>query len=530
MNVYNNKLKYLFSILIVIFLVVWAFNFYYNRKNNTIYEKQEISQNLTTNNNFFSSTSSSSFVFGLNSVFNFDPVIKNILAKPNEYFLYKSLFAKYHINHLRYPGGIPTRYYFWDNITLIKDATDAISRYYYAQGTKGGDENGKKYARFNFTVDPNNYTQFLNFVKTAGIKPIIQMNTLFYIDKDKIYQTESFQKNFDAFPLKNDRWTKIANYLNAQMDYTHSIFPEPLIWELGNEDNAIFDATEYGIIVKNYTDIIKARYPNDKVIAAMSAGEIKTARKAQWNKDFIAYLDQNNSLTKVDYFAPHYYIDAPFSSQSQIDINSRIKSTDFKKYFDDMKSNFPVGYSPKFSITEFSELLHSDDNVNYNTQLDAMLMWDELLKFHSDPAIVSVTKLGFTADKNALFFDKTISNNFSYVDQSRQDSDTFAYIPPQAEAVKIFYDTTGDNVIEYIVNDNYELLLTQTDQSKYLQILNFNDTSQTIDVLSYGLSTYTIYTLPDLKAYYWDSEYNKITGNSTGTLILPPHSFTIVSQ
>lgn len=477
----------------------------------------------------------STFKFGMNSVFNFDPVIKKIISNPDEYPLYAPLFSKYHITYLRYPGGIPARYYFWDRYDLTKDATNAISKYYYSQGTKSGGTNGDQYARFTFIVDPNNYNHFLTYVKVSGIEPIIQMNTLFYVYNGKIYQTEPFQKGFVAIPLEDDRWEKIAEYLNEQMDYTHNIFPQSLIWEIGNEDNAIFDAEEYGLIVSKYTDIIKTRYPNDKVIAAMSAGELKSERKAQWNKDFIAYLDKNNALSKVDYFAPHYYIGTLFVSQSQIDIDARIKSSEFREYFDDMKSNFPIGYSPKFSITEFSELLHSDDNINYNTQLDAMLMLDELMKFHSDSAIVSVTKLGFTADKNALFFDKSISNTFSYVDKTRQDSDVFSYIPPQTEAVKIFYDSTGDTIIGYEVTDNYELLATASTTSstasgttKYVQILNYKNAEYTIDITKYGQGTYTTYTLPSLTDHYWDSAANKKTGTASGSLKLPAHSFTTV--
>jgi len=530
MNLLNLKQKYSLGIFFVILVIIIIFGINFLKKNNTeTFVSNEISNvNIDNNVELNSVTQSSSFKFGMNAVFNFDPVIKKIIADPTKYSLYAPLFAEYHIDHLRYPGGIPVRYYFWNNINLIKNATDAISRYYYAQGTKAGDENGKNYARFNFSLDPNNYSQFLNFTKTAGIKPIIQLNTLFYVYNNNIYQTESFQKNFDAFPLEADRWTKIANYLNAQIDYTHNIFPESLIWEIGNEDNAIFDATEYGIIVSKYTDIIKAKYPNDKVIVAMSAGEIKSERKAQWNKDLINYLDKNNALSKIDYFAPHYYIGATFMSQAQADINKRIKSEDFKKFFDDMKSNFPSTYTPKFSVTEFSELLHSDDNINYNTQLNAMLMWDELLKFHSDSSIKSVSRLGFTADKNAIFFDKTTSKNFSYVDQSRQDSNIFTYIPPETDAVKIFFDGTGDTILDFSVTDDYELLVTKTNSTKYLQVLNYNDTVKTIDISSYGSGTYTTYTLPVLTTYYWDIEANKTTGNATGLVTLPAHSFTTI--
>ena len=79
--------------------------------------------------------------FGLNADID-DPIYQRIIVQSNSEF--KELFAEYGIKFIRFPGGIPTRYFFWDNQELSSEALDLLSSYLKKRGNRRGDIYEKK--------------------------------------------------------------------------------------------------------------------------------------------------------------------------------------------------------------------------------------------------------------------------------------------------------------------------------------------------------------------------------------------------
>lgn len=500
--------------------------------------------NNTNNTNNTSNTNTTvlkdSLEFGVNVPFT-DPVLRTIIADPTAYSNYSVILNKYNIVHYRYPGGIPVRYYFWDRSDLIHTATYKIGDFYEQIGNL---DEATNYHRFNYSVDPNNYEQFLNFVNAVGGKPIIQLNTLFYVDNGQVYQTEPFFQSeifVTVIPLQSDRWYRIEKYLEEQMLFTHNIISEDITWEIGNEDNALLNAPTYGYIVSKYTDIIKSRYPNDKVIVQMTPGDFKKERKGQWNDDLIAYLVSNYSLDKIDYFAPHYYYNATQPYPNQAAINERIQNSAADDYFASVLASFPVGYNPKLSITEFEAALHPEYNNFTNSQIHAIIFLDTLFKFYKNPQTVSATKHAFTPMKSGMFYDRVDYKDLLYYDPLRQDTDMFEYVPPRTDATRLFYDDVKGTFVDYKITSAYEMLVTKYAGNNIVAILNYENFPSQVDISSYYVNNtnpkiYNTYVFDqinfnyDARSFYWDIANNTVRGNAGSIITVPAHSFTIVKN
>lgn len=484
---------------------------------------------LTTNN-----AVADVFKMGVNQAFT-DKVLQRLIADTTtaKFTAFASFFNQYHVDHWRYPGGTPTRYYIWDDTTsknLTGKAIGRLSDYYYATDRP---DKAADYANRSIKFDTANFKQYVRFMKQTGVKPLITLNTLFYRDADTVYPVSLFlaKNSVDEIDmgLQPDRWTKIYANVKAEIDYVHSQIAGNLYWEMGNESYAIQGASSYGDVVIRLTNMIKFYYPNDKIIVAFSKGSFKNEKKVKWNTDFITYMQGNNFLNKVDYWAVHYYYDVDSAFTNQDSINKKMQDNFFNSsYIAETKTYFPNGYTPKIFLTEFTPLL-STDSYNFNTQLNAMWLFDILMKFHSNSIVAGCTKHTGTGQKNALWWDSSLVASLPYVDTSLNDSPVFKYISPTAKAEQIFFDSTGTDVVNFFLNTNYEALLTKNTTNLIFQVLNYNDVSKSFDLSSYtGTKSYTTYVMDDLSNHYWNIITNKTTGTATNTLTLPAHSFTTI--
>lgn len=476
----------------------------------------------------------SSFLVGINQPFSTsDGSFQKILANPSSYPSYAALFAKYHIKTIRYPGGTVQRYYFWNDKGQTINGKNLSS----AAAQMLVDHSGNK-KDVNQEYNVGNYEQFLHFTVAAGLQPIIGLNDVFYQDGSNIYPVTTLRGKGGDLGLQANRWPAIESYIEAQLKFTHSIIPGSVTWEIGNESHSIMDAEHYGEVVVNYSAWIKKLYPNDKIIVSYSKGPFSAKNNkdgsytAQWNNDLVAYLEKNNALSRVTYFTLHYYYGSDNSFATQSELDAQVKDNYFTQgLMRDMKAPFPSSYTPKFSATEFSPL-STTAQPEYNTQMHALLMLDDLMKLHSDSSIVSVSRHTGINSKNGSFFTNDMISQAplsSYASGS-SDSALFPYIPPETTAMEIFSDATGDTpVVPLQITDTYELLVTQTGTKKFIQILNYETSAQVIDIHTYGNGVYTTYTFPDLTAHLWNATTNKTSGTTAnGSITVPAHSFTTI--
>lgn len=489
----------------------------------------------------FSTTSS--FKFGINQPFdesNTKYIIKDILNYP----LYKNVFSKYKVSDFRYPGGTTNHYYFWDDECKLHNgktySTMALQTYAVVRNEQRGFERIDPTRTMSCQKD--SYKNFLNFTIATGVHPVIGLNGMFYHDGDAVYQTQLLAGQ--NFALQPDRWAKIEASIKGQLDYTHSILKGPIQWEIDNENYDTMSAEGYGEVVEHYVNLTKKYYPTDEVLVVFSRGNYqypddeRASLGAEWNKALIASLIKTNVLQKIDYFVIHYYYNSEADIINQTgkpSINGNIQQPFFFDMMKDVKSYFPSWYTPKFYFTEFSPSL-TNANKNFNTQTHALLMWDALMKFHSDNNIVAVYRHTGTGWKNGAFTTAesvALSPFNTYVPATQKDSPVFPYIPPATEATRIFFEATGNSVVEPItLTDNYEMLVTKKGPVTYLQILNYETSPQTIDISKYNTKNlngvYSMYVLPNLSDHFWDTQANKKTGIVKNTITVPGHSFTTV--
>lgn len=470
------------------------------------------------------------FLFGLNAPFT-DPVLQNIISKPE--LSSKELFESYHINYLRYPGGIPTRYYFWDHADLTGEAMKL-----YADYLKGREDKRKDYYSNyseNVKTSKNNYEEFLVYCKKNGVTPIIEFNTTFYISNNKIYQVEKFQKQRSDLLLQSDRWKAIEDYLVAQMKFTHKIVDE-VIWEFGNEDYFMYDAEVYANLAINFLNIVKKEYPNDKIIVEMSNSWSKGEKKKEWNKLLINYFDSKGVLGKIDYFAPHFYDNGGEQFENNTEMMSKITRDNVSKFVEVTVANFPNGYKPKLFFTEFAAVMTALDNKNYNTQMHALLYFNYYMRFFASPYIAGIVQHTFTTLKAGFFYSPIVTDKLDYVKESNSTTEIIKYIPPQSEAIKIFFDTVGENLFSFYPTDSYLLLITTSKNNVHVQILNFDDKPHEVkfhnieDLIGNKYGSVKTYSFNNLNDHYWFPKQSESSSKiNSPEITVPQHSFTSIT-
>lgn len=495
--------------------------------------------------------------FGFNEPFQ-DPQgtnaggVSSIMYDTDHFPQYAALFAKYHISEIRYPGGgVSETYAFNDPGTLVNGRNisereqDKIIQYKIAIGAENGAER-----QSTFKYKPGNYDAFLRFAVATGIHPIITLNDMFYTVGTDIYPLTVFRAPGKAqtidMGVQPDAWEKATQNLKDQLADTHAILPadQNAIWEIGNESYARLPATAYCDVVHHFANTIKNAYPNDKVLVFLSKGKFQhsnadgsdsSAFGAEWNQALIDCLKGKQDLGLINSYSVHYYFGSTQDYKTQADINSFIQDNPFTNgLIQHLKTYFPTGYEPKFSFTEFSPLRDQSYSA-YNTQLHALLLIDELMRLHSYPSIIRATKHTGLELKNGNLFSKALialSPLKNYVDQNSADSDVFAYIPPETEAIRIFYDGTGDTVLDSTLTSTYRVLVTERDSTKYIQLLNYSALPQTIGVGRYGVlpgSHATIYPFATLTSHKWNPDTVQLpTTIATSMITVPAHSFTTI--
>lgn len=445
---------------------------------------------------------------------------------------YKQFFNDYYIKFIRFPGGEPARYFFWNNTKLSQIGFEYLNKYKVWRGAEK--KNLKKRS-----IPDSIYLNFLKFCKRNGITPIIQLNTMYYTFNGSVYQVDVFQKNYSYPDLQKNREEIVKSGILKQIKFTHTIL-DTVYWEIGNEDYVIYDPDVYLNIVNMYSKIIRANYPDDKIIVEMANSYWKKGSKARWNKKFVNLIFNTNKENEIDYFAPHFY--TPFRSEIKKknfaimdEIKTSAKPEEFEKH--DI-SFFPENYSPKFFYTEFGLLNPQKSNPNFSTQFHALLMFEYLFNVYKSKNVYGVIHHEFLGNPSPLFYSKRIAEKLGIRIEKSNGINKIFYIPPQAEAVKIFLMDVGKKYLNYYNYDSLDVIISSNDNHTLIQILNSSYDKQELDLNN--IREFSNSTKSNLKEILFDNLESRIwditadTKNlkikNSGRLEIPGLSYLVIKN
>ena len=241
--------------------------------------------------------------------------------------------------------------------------------------------------------------------------------------------------------------------------------------------------------MKFYIDVIKSLYPQDEIIASFvnTYGESKQTGGSKNNKDkyageFINRLNQMKLLPQIDYFAPHFYVAAHEQIKTEQDIQKRFQDLDFASFEKNELSYFPNGYKPHFFITEFAVFLGlPQQNLNYNSNLHALMLFDFLMNFYGSSSIDGVIYHSFLGKAPFIFLQQDAAAFNNNIANKNSGYNNIGVVPLQAEAVKIFYKNVGDKFVKLVHDGNLTILVTQSSDRYIYFIINTSQNDVTID-------------------------------------------------
>jgi hypothetical protein len=443
-------------------------------------------------------TSRPKLKFGVNMPFETPSFLKMVSDTTN----YAKFFKDYDIQYLRFPGGSMTRFFIYNSKDLTQQAKEKVFDYYKfrekAKMAKKPDDFVPK--AFDFPTDY--YEKVLRFCENSNLTPIITLNTCFYASNNKVYQVAPFRKQNESGDVGENKLNKesknknsetvvnkdlnlgddLKKFLTDQINFTHKHLRK-VTWEIGNEEYYMYDAEVEAQIVKFYIGIIQNLYPQDEVIVSFAnaqGGEKKN--KAGWNGQFVNSLNKLNLLQKINYFAPHFYVNVDVQLANEADIQQRIKELDFAGFEKYTLDYFPAGYTPHFFYTEFAVFLGSpQQNPNYNSYLHGLMMFYFLMNFYSSNVVDGVVYHSFLGRSPLIFLDqdaKAFNNNIVNKNSSYKG---IGVIPIQAQAVKIFYDNVGDKFVKFLNEGGLYVLVTQTGSNYVYFIANLSTNDAALD-------------------------------------------------
>jgi hypothetical protein len=340
---------------------------------------------------------------------------------------------------------------------------------------------------FNF---PDNYYElFLKFCINNKVQPIIQLNTCFYAYDNTIYQIGTFLQSASVkknMQIKEESPgglnDKLKKTLTDQINFTHKYF-QKVIWEIGNEENYVYSSETEAAIVDFYINLIKSLNPQDEVIVSFPntfGGEKKN--KEKWAQSYADKLNSLNLLPKINYFAPHFYIDVNDPVNTPQDIQKRFQDLDFAAFEKTELSYFPQNYKPHFFLTEFSIFLGDPTQLlNYNSNLHALLFFYFLMNFYGTPSVDGVIYHTFLGKSPFIFLEadaKAFNNN---IVQKSSGYKNIGVIPIQAQAEKFFYQNVGEKLVKFFHEGDISVLVTQTGEKYIYFLINTSANDATID-------------------------------------------------
>ena len=369
-----------------------------------------------------------------------------------------------------------------------------------------------------------------------SVIPIIQINSTFTHDNSgNVLQAEKFKGGIQVASIDFNQF--VSNSL-MQVRYTHK-YVKKILWEIGNEDYYMYDPKQYINILNGICENILSEFPDDKIIVNIPNIYFGDRNKRRWFDNFIRILQNQNAFVDFNYLDPHFY-DKPYDDNSLEEIMDKIRSPRVMEFLETMK-NVTNNKQFKYFITEFSLFLNSY-NKYYNTQIHALGMLSYLIQFNSSASIIGIIHHGFTQKGSALFFDKSIVNDFKYLDTLKNNQELFSYYPPQATALKLFFDYIHNKFVDYLNIDGIHIGVIENNKNKLsLCVLNTNsvDYSNLISDLNSNLSqkinsyktvNITSFLFNDLNSHFWSPYENKITKSflPNENLKIYKYSFNII--
>lgn len=468
--------------------------------------------------------------FGANTVFT-DTTFNKLIR---EDIPIRFLKNQYSVDFLRFPGGLPARYYIWNNQNLIKQAMIKYSKRHRGKN-KANNEYVKNLSK-RISITDSLYFKFLVYCKTNNIKPIIQLNTYYYIHHDKIYPVSKLKYEKSNSTEVYENWKDIEKNISEQLISTHR-YIDTVYWEIGNEDYLIYTPEVFGKIVSIYSNLIKGSFPQDKIIIPVPFLRFYDSDNI-WTMKLLSYLDNDRSLMNVDFLAPHYYKDRKKNVSDQRQLDRRIKRVsivDIVDYYKNLIANYS-NKDIKLFFTEFAIFKKVIDK-KYNTQLNAILLCEYMMQFYSSNIIFGVIHHGFTQKSSALFFEKGVFNSLNYGIKPNTDNPDFPYMPPQAEMLRVFFKNVKYSNYRLLQRNNLTVLVSSGSVNQ-LVILNYGDSDIKIKLEDFTNEQFDNIEIEsihfnDLRNHLWIPEKNTVystINDPTNQINLKSHSLIFLNN
>lgn len=426
--------------------------------------------------------------FGVNSNFDNPVFLKMVYSNED----YKSFFKDFNIDYIRFPGGSPVRFFIYNSSDLSQQAKNQLFKTYMERGKKTLADKSPNTDFANFTFPADYYDKFLKFCVANNVKPMIQLNTFFYVSGGQIKRVATLRSEQkgqmgkagnDISSIDN---VALRQYILSQLKQTHTVLSN-VLWEIGNEEDFFYTPETEAKIVSIYLDVIKTNYPQDKVIVSFSnsmkteKGEKNQQTRITYNQTFVSELQKYNLLNKIDYFAPHFYYDVDSLDRSDENIQRRIRDIDFAGSDNHFSSFFPKTYTPHFFYTEYSIYQGNPAvNPNFNSNLHALFMFYFLMNFYASPHLSGVVYHSFLGRGPFMFMQSDAQDfNNNIVNKSSSYAD-IAVIPIQSQIEKVFYQNVGDVPVSLVTQGDLKILTTQSNGKYSYFIINLSPRNVTI--------------------------------------------------
>lgn len=471
-------------------------------------------------------------LFGLNPRYDDSSLIQIVYSPiPIGQFL-----KNYDITYLRFPGGLYARTFFWDKTELISKSLNLYSSLLAGKG----EEKAQRKSKYNknlaekSNVKADYYVKYLEFCKKNEITPIIQLNTFYYHDD----QGNVFPIwNKAANTIESQKWDAVLTNIKQQVTLTHKYFSN-VIWEIGNEDHHIYPSQIYAQITGQFSAAIKGLFKNDKVI--MQFANAKTEINEDWNGNLISYLEKNGYIQNIDYVAPHYYHNYDKVTNNQAVIDDMVGKLDIytrSKAFLTTLQNHP---NIKVFYTEFG-IFRKAEHPNFNSQIHALILLSYLMQFNASPKVDDIIMHGFTQPGTSTFYtDLSLKRlKYSVTNTSEPTYTGIKYIPPQAKAIKVFFDNNTLKASEIGVKKNIRLIYTysQTQNGVIINLLNYSSQDIQVNLNDLfnkfgGNSNFkvTTYKFSDINNKQWNADDNTIvTTQKSNSIKISGYSFAVLN-
>ena len=180
-----------------------------------------------------------------------------------------------------------------------------------------------------------------------------------------------------------------------------------------------------------------------------------------------------NLLPQINYFAPHFYVQADEHINTAEDLQNRMRQLDFAGFEKNEIAYFPQNYKPHFFITEFAIFLGEPrKNPNYNSNLHALMFFYFLMNFYGSASIDGIIYHSFLGKAPFVFLEADAQAFNNNIANKKSGYKNIGVIPLQVQAEQAFFKNVGQKYVRLVKQGDIQVLVTQTGNQYIYFIIN----------------------------------------------------------